>query len=111
MIKKKIMLIIGGTGFIGHHVAKEALKKKWIVESLSINRPRKKLRIPNIKYILADISKKKNLKNKIKKDYSFIINLGGYVDHTNKKKTYKTHFQGCKNLSVSIVRHGNKKTL
>ena len=59
MIKKKIMLIIGGTGFIGHHVAKEALKKKWIVESLSINRPRKKLRIPNIKYILADISKKK----------------------------------------------------
>ena len=59
MIKKKIMLIIGGTGFIGYHVAKEALKKKWIVESLSINKPQQKFKIPNIKYILADISKKK----------------------------------------------------
>jgi len=111
MIKKKIMLIIGGTGFIGHHVAKEALKKKWIVESLSINRPRKKLRIPNIKYILADISKKKDLKNKIKKDYSFIINLGGYVDHVNKNKTYKTHFLGCKNLCQTLSRKNLKTFL
>ena len=26
------------------------------------------------------------------------MNLGGYVDHSNKKLTYNTHFVGCKNL-------------
>ena len=36
---KKKMLIIGGTGFIGYHVAIEAIKRQWTVHSLSKNRP------------------------------------------------------------------------
>ena len=27
------------------------------------------------------------------------MNLGGYVDHSNKEKTYKSHYIGCKNLT------------
>ena len=42
MIKRKKMLIVGGTGFIGYHLAKKAIKKNWIVDSLSINKPKKK---------------------------------------------------------------------
>ena len=57
-----------------------------------------------VKYIQADISKKKDLKNKIKKDYIFVINLGGYVDHINKERTIKSHFEGSKNLSQIISR-------
>ena len=96
----KKLLIIGGTGFIGYHVAKEAIKRKWTVESISINKPKKIRRISKVKYIHLDISKKNQLKNKIKKKYSFVINLGGYVDHTyaNREKTLKSHYMGCKNL-------------
>ena len=32
---KKRMLIVGGTGFIGYHLAKAALRKGWSVQSLS----------------------------------------------------------------------------
>ena len=31
-------------------------------------------------------------------DFDFIINLGGYVDHSNKAKTLQSHYFGCKNL-------------
>jgi len=40
MIKKKI-LIVGGTGFLGHHLAKKC-KTKYIVTSISLNRPKEK---------------------------------------------------------------------
>ena len=62
---KKKMLIIGGTGFIGYHVAIEAIKRQWTVHSLSKNRPKKSRKLLKVKYIFADISKKKLLrKNK-----------------------------------------------
>ena len=38
----KKLLIIGGTGFLGYHVAKKAIKKKWIVHSFSSKNPNKK---------------------------------------------------------------------
>jgi hypothetical protein len=46
---------------------------------------------------LGDISKLKDL-NKINKNYKWVINLGGYVDHSNLDKTYKSHYKGCVNL-------------
>ena len=30
------------------------------------------------------------------KNYDYVVNLGGYVDHTNKSKTYHSHYNGCK---------------
>ena len=104
MIKRKKMLIVGGTGFIGYHLAKKAIKKNWIVDSLSINKPKKKRKLKRVKYIQADISRKIDLKKKIKNNYSFVINLGGYVNHVNKKKNFKSHFQGSKNLSQILSR-------
>ena len=32
------------------------------------------------------------------------MNLGGYVDHTNKKKTFKSHYEGCKNLTKVFLK-------
>ena len=57
----KNVLIIGGTGFIGYHLAKSCLFLKWNVSSVSLNKPKKKRKLHGVKYIILDISKK-NLK-------------------------------------------------
>jgi len=96
-LKKKI-LILGGTGFIGYHLAKESLKRGFDVTSISNNNPTKKRYLKNVNYITFDISKKTLIKKKINKHFEYIVNLAGYVDHFDKKKTFKSHYIGCKNI-------------
>ena len=103
MNKKKI-LITGGTGFIGYHLAKKAIQKKFIVTSIS-TKPAKKIRyLKKVKYIICDITKKKLLEKKIKKNYDYVVNLGGYVNHQDKKKTFNSHYYGCKNLAEIFLK-------
>jgi len=97
-LKKKI-LIIGGTGFLGYHLAKKCLLKKWKVTSISTNKPKKIRFLPKVKYLILDITKKKLILKKIKSDFDFVVNFGGYVNHSEKSKTYKSHYIGCKNLA------------
>ena len=96
--KKKIeILIIGGTGFLGYHLIKRCLKLRWNVTSLSLHRPKKIRKLKKVKYLVGDISKKSKL-TKINRYFDYVVNLGGYVDHVSKIKTFQTHFLGCKNL-------------
>ena len=99
MKNKKKILIVGGTGFIGYHLANKCLKKSWQVTSVSSNPPKKIRHLPNVKYIRCDITDKKLLKKKLHKNFDYVVNLGGYVDHSNEKKTFKSHYLGCKNLT------------
>ena len=96
---KKNFLIVGGTGFLGYNIAKSLLNKNNKITILSLSNPKKKRFLPNVEYIKCDISKKKQIKNKLKKNYDYIFNFGGYVDHTNISKTYLSHYVGVKNLS------------
>ena len=105
---KKNILIVGGTGFIGYHLAKKALKKGWQVTSISSKPPKKIRYLPRVKYILCDITKKKSLKRNIQKSFKYVVNLGGYVDHSNKKKTFKSHYVGCKNLAEIFLKKNPK---
>ena len=93
----KNILIIGGTGFLGYHLAKKC-SKKYKVTSLSLNKPTKKNKLKDVKYLTGDISKKNSLKDKLKKDYKIVINLGGYINHKNKNLALGSHYNGCKNL-------------
>ena len=105
----KKILITGGTGFIGYHLAKKCLKLNWKVTSLSSNRPKKVRKLKKVKYLIADISSKKKLKNKIKINFDYVVNLAGYVDHSRKLKTIKSHYNGCKNISSLFINSKIKK--
>ena len=103
-MKKKSILIVGGTGFIGYHLAKRSLKKGWQATSISSNSPKKIRYLPKVNYIRCDITNKKLLRKSIRKPFNYVVNLGGYVDHSNKKKTFKSHYEGCKNLAEIFLK-------
>jgi len=102
---KDNILIVGGTGFIGYHLAKKCLKKGWQVVSISTKKAINSRKLSKVEYILCDITKKKLLKKKIQKSFTYVVNLGGYVDHSNKIKTYKSHYVGCKNLTEIFLKN------
>ncbi len=105
MIKKKSLIIFGGTGFIGYHLAKKSLKKKWKVTCVSTNYPKKIRRLSKVKYTRCDINNKIKLKKIINKKYTYVVNLAGYVDHSNKHKTFQSHYIGCKNLVNAFLNY------
>ena len=85
--------------------------KKLDVTSISTNPPSFNRYIKNIKYIYVDISNISKLKKKIKTKYDYVVNLGGYVDHSNKTKTYNSHYIGCKNIfTISVFKKQNLKS-
>jgi nucleoside-diphosphate-sugar epimerase len=105
----KRILIIGGTGFIGYHLARYCLKKNFFVTSVSKNLPNIQRFIKGIKYILCDISDKKLLKIRLKDNFDYVVNLSGYVNHKNKKETYKSHYLGARNLGNFFLKKKIKK--
>ena len=86
------LLITGGTGFIGYHLAKKALKKGWAVTSISTKKPKKKRFLKKVKYIFCNLDNKKKLKKILSTNYDHVVNLAGYVNHNDKKKTYNSHY-------------------
>ena len=105
----KSILIAGGTGFIGFHLAKKCLSLNWSVTSLSTNKPKKNRKLKKVNYKICDVSNYNQINKKIKPDYDYVVNLAGYVDHTNKPKTLKSHYIGCKNLSNFFLNSKIKK--
>ena len=108
MSKLKI-LITGGTGFIGYHLAKKCLSLNWSVTSLSTKKPSQNRKLGKVKYKICDISNKKKLNNILNLDYDYVVNLAGYVDHSHKLNTMKSHYDGCRNLSSFFLKSKIKK--
>jgi nucleoside-diphosphate-sugar epimerase len=107
-LTKKI-LIVGGTGFLGYHLAKKCLERGWNVISISTSKPKKIRFLSKVKYLILDISKKKNFRKLINYKFDYVVNFGGYVNHSEKRKTYQSHFIGCKNL-VDFFLYKNLKS-
>ena len=103
---KPHLLVVGGTGFIGYHLALSAKKRGWNVTSMSINRPKKYRYVNGVNYLRIDINNLKELKKKLIGSFNYVVNLGGYVDHTSFEndgdKIIKAHFIGVINLTKVI---------
>ena len=73
-MKEKI-LIAGGTGFIGFHLAKK-LKKNYDITILSSQKVKAHRKIEKIKYIICDVTFKSKLKKILKKKIiNYFLNL------------------------------------
>ena len=107
-MSKKI-LITGATGFIGYHLAKYCLKLNWSVTSISTKKPIKTRKLKNVKYLICDLYNKNELNKKLSLDFDYVVNLAGYVDHSNRDRIIKSHYIGCKNLSTILLKTKIKK--
>ena len=97
------LLIVGGTGFIGVNVAEKAVRHGFQVSIISKNSCPASNRLKGVEYIAVDITKKKKLLFELKgKTFNYVLNLGGYVDHSDYfeggSEVFKTHFNGAMNL-------------
>lgn len=98
------ILIIGGTGFIGSHLAKRCLKDTKHVTVLGLRGTlNKELDFKNIEILQADITNKGNLQTVFHdKSFDYVFNLSGYIDHTpyfkGGRKVIESHFIGIMNL-------------
>ena len=135
IIRRKKILIIGGTGFIGFHLCKYFLKKKMLVLSISLSKPKRMRRLKKVRYLIADISNEKKLsiisliseknkfknlvivndfKNEIKKtkEINKILtkfNLNNsliILDKVSKDKIYKSS-RNIPNIKLTDVNHFN----
>jgi nucleoside-diphosphate-sugar epimerase len=85
-MKFKRVLIFGGTGFIGTHLINRLIKENYIIDCILYN-SKKKIINKKIKYLKLDLSNNHLIKKKLKKKYDYVINLMGYIDHSNSLKT------------------------
>ncbi len=105
MTQPKI-LIVGGHGFIGKHVAAHALRLGWDVTSLSLQHRQNN---GDLKTISADITKFNELEQALhQKKFDYVINCGGYIHHAlfsqGGLSSLESHFIGVVNLTQILDR-------
>ena len=111
--KKNHLLIVGGTGFIGYHLAKYSINKNWSVSSISLKKSKNYRYINKVKYIYIDITNFKEINKKLKGSFSHVVNLCGYNNYSNskkiKEKIFNINFLGLTNLVHFFLNKNIKK--
>lgn len=102
------LLVVGGSGFIGHHVVKRGIAQGWQVTSLGLNTPTDSRRIQGVRYVCADLMQPGAAAALGDNGYDYIVNLGGYVDHTlfgnGGRRLVRAHFDGLLDLLEFVDR-------
>jgi len=106
------VLIIGGSGFLGIHLAEELAKKGYKINILDIKKPNNLNK--NVKFFNGDITKSKPLIRALK-NCKIVFHLGGISDIkysiNNPYKTIKINVMGTMNILDLCVKKKIKKLI
>jgi nucleoside-diphosphate-sugar epimerase len=107
------LLVIGGTGFIGHHLLKASLQKGWLVSSVSLNPPTKERFVDGVRYFHFDLTDRLLVKESLSEDFDYVVNLGGYINHhlfrDGGRDLIEMHFTALQNLLEVLPRRKLKR--
>jgi nucleoside-diphosphate-sugar epimerase len=107
------LLVLGGTGFIGHHLVREAMLKGWDVSSVSLHQPNKQRRVEGVHYLKMDLTNLAEVRAGLNIKFDYVVNLGGYIDHTlfNKggRRIIEAHFNALQNIVEFLPRENLKR--
>ena len=97
------LLVIGGTGFIGRNLVVKSKDLGYSVTVLSLNNPSNESKLNEVCYIQCDIRSFDDLQQKLTENsFDYVINLGGYVNHSSFKNggsiVIEAHFLGVLNI-------------
>ena len=102
------LLVIGGTGFIGHHLLREARQRGWQVTSVSLNPPSTERFVEGVRYLHFDMKDNNVVKKFLDEDFDYVVNLGGYINHQlfceGGRNLIDTHFTALQNLLEVLPR-------
>ena len=112
-LKNKSILVVGGTWFIGKNLVEKLLQYGPKITCLSLKQKKDRIIHKNLKYIFCDYSNFKALKGKLNKPYDYVVNLGGYIDHSKffikGKSIIEDHFYSTINLLLHLKRKKLKR--
>ena len=107
------ILIAGGTGFIGSHLANYAIKNGFEVDILSLHPPTQERKVEGVRYISVDLSDLESIRQKLpEQPIDYVVNLSGYIDHSplleGGRMVIDSHLIGMLNL-IQVIDHKHLK--
>ena len=107
------LLVIGGTGFIGHHLLKSVQRKGWQMTSVSLNSPTEERFVDGVRYLHFNMADQTLVKKYLRVDFDYVVNLGGYINHRlfreGGRDLIKMHFTTLQNLLEVLPRNKLKR--
>ncbi len=108
------ILILGGSGFIGKHLLKKCINEDLDCFSVSVKNSFNSKRNERIKYIKLDINNYKHVYEVLGgKEFDYIVNLSGYINHNSFSKggrnVFNTHTIGLLNVIQAINLKNTKR--
>lgn len=110
-MKKQAVLITGGTGFLGCHLAREFLKENFEVYLYDLVELDAKDLIGKTRTIIGDV-RNSDLLNKSLKNIDFVIHAAAALPIQRDKKTiYSVNIDGAENVIKAVIKNKVKKMI